>query len=372
MNDVMGVINLSEPEENIKDLTLGRALGAIHIFGRYRIVDFVLSNMVNSGLTNVSIFTYGKAHSIMLHVGSGKHWGLDRKRDGLYIFYPEISSEDNIRRLGDLQNFRSHLDYLKYSTQKYILLSRSFMLCNIDYKDFVNFHKQSGADISIAYKTIDKSYDRFMNCDTLTLDDHERVVGIGKNLGKDERYNVSMEMYIMKRERLIKIIEYAIQRGDARFLKEAIFQRIPELKVNGYRFKGYLTCIQTLNNYFESNMELLNTQLCEELFNKNGPIYTKVMDAPSTYYSEDSYVSNSLVANGCILEGKVENSILHRDVHVKKGAVVRNSILLPNVTVSESTNLNYVILDKYVTITPRKMLFGDQSNPFVIKKNMVL
>jgi glucose-1-phosphate adenylyltransferase len=328
--------------------------------------------MVNSGLTNVSIFTYGKSHSIMYHVGSGKHWGLDRKRDGLYIFFPEINSEDNIRRLGDLENFRNHLDYLQNSTQNYILLSRSYMLCNMDYKDLFKFHKNSGADISIVYKEIEKSYDRFMNCDTLTMDNQDRIIGIGQNLGKQEQYNVSMEMYIMKRELLVKIIESAIQRGDSRFLKEAIFQRMPDLKVNGYRFNGYVSCIQTINNYFETNMELLNTQLCAELFNKFGPIYTKVMDAPSTYYSEDSYASNSLVANGCIIEGKVENSILHRDVRIKKGAVVRNSILLPHVTVSESTNLNYVILDKNVTITPRKMLFGDQCNPFVIKKNMVL
>ncbi|SCZ78859.1 glucose-1-phosphate adenylyltransferase subunit GlgD [Acidaminobacter hydrogenoformans] len=372
MNDVMGIINLSESEEQIKDLTLGRSLGALHILGRYRIIDFQLSNMVNSGLSNVAIFTYGKSHSIMLHVGSGKPWGLDRKRDGLYIFYPEINTEDNIRRQGDLDNFRNHLDYLQSSTQKYVILSRSYMLANIDYKDVVQHHRASGSDVTIVYKNIEKSYDRFPNCDTLTLNDQNRVIGIGKNLGKQENYNVSMEMYVMKRDRLIKIIESAIQRGDARFLKEAIFQRLPELKVGAYRFNGYLSCIQTINNYFETNMELLNTQLCEELFGKNGPIYTKVMDAPSTYYSEDSYVSNSLVANGCIIEGKVENSIIHRDVRIKKGAVVRNSILLPYVTVSEATNLNYVILDKHVTITPRKMLFGDQCNPFVIKKNMVL
>lgn len=372
MNDVLGIINLSETEERIKDLTLNRALAAVPILGRYRVIDFTLSNMVNSGLKNVAIFTYGKARSLIQHLGSGKHWGLDRKKDGLFVFYPEVSSDDNFRRVGDIDNFKNHLDYLKASTQTYVIMSRSYMICNIDFVDMVRSHKKSGADITIAYKKMDNSVERFLECDTLTLDEDGNVVNIGQNLGKERFYNVSMEMYVIKREVLIRLIEDAVQRGDARYLKEAIFNRIGSFDMKGYRFHGYLSCVNSIQNYFETNMDLLNVNTSKDLFSTNGSIYTKVMDAHSVQYSDESYVVNSLVANGTIIEGTVENSVICRDVHIKKGAIVRNSVVLPNVTISETTNLNYVILDKNVVITEKKMLFGDVGNLFVIKKNMIL
>lgn len=372
MNDVMGIINLSESEENVKDLTLGRNLASIHILGRYRVIDFALSNMVNAGLTNVAIFNHGKGHSLMMHLGSGKHWGLDRKKDGLFVFYPDQNPDDNNRRLGDLEYFKNHIDYLKNSTQQYVILSRSYMICNMDFKKMVKAHKATGADITIAYKKMENSVGRFMGCDTLELDTDENIIGIGKNLGKDKYYNISLEMYVLKRELLIKIIEESIQKGDARFLKEGIMNRLSSFDVKGWRFGGYLGCINNTPNYFQTNMDLLNEDAWHELFNKNGKIFTKVMDAPSTYYSEDSFISNSMIANGCIIEGTVENSIICRDVHIKKGAIVRNSIVFPNVIINETTNLSYVILDKNVVINSNKMLFGDKQNPFVIKKNMVL
>lgn len=372
MNDVLGIVNLSESEERIKDLTLNRNIAAIPILGRYRVIDFALSNMVNAGLTNVAIFSYGKARSLIQHLGSGKHWGLDRKKDGLFVFYPEVAQDDNVRRLGDIHNFKNHLDYLRASTQPYVIMSRSYMICNIDYVDLVRQHKKSGADITIAYKKMDNSMARFFECDTLTLDEEGNVVSIGQNLGKERHYNVSMEMYVIKRDLLIRIIEDAVQRGDARYLKEAIYNRVGSLEMKSYRFHGYLSCVNSVQNYFETNMDLLNVRVSKDLFSTNGRIYTKVMDAHSTQYTDDSYVVNSLVANGTIIEGTVENSVICRDVHIKKGAIVRNSVVLPNVTINETTNLNYVILDKHVVITEKKMLFGDVGNLFVIKKNMIL
>lgn len=372
MNDVMGIINLSDSEENIRDLTLNRSLASLHILGRYRVIDFALSNMVNANISNVSIFAHGKGHSLMMHLGSGKHWGLDRKRDGLFVFYPDLNPDDNIRRHGDLEQFKHHIDYLKNSTQSYVVLMRSYMVCNVDINKMVKAHKQSGADVTIAYKRMENSVGRFMGCDTIEIDDDENIKGFGKNLGKERFYNISMEIYVLKRELLIKLIEDAVQRGDARYLKECLFNRFSDLEVKGWRHGGYLSAINSTSNYFQTNMDLLCEDKWHELFNENGKIYTKVMDAPSTYYSEDSFISNALIANGCIIEGTVENSIICRDVHIKKGAIVRNSIVFPNVIINETTNLSYVILDKNVVINSNKMLFGDRQNPFVIKKNMVL
>ncbi len=372
MNNVMGIVNLSESDENIKDLTLTRSIGSLMILGRYRVIDFILSNMTNSGLTNVGVFTHGNSRSLTNHVASGKHWGLDRKRDGLLIFHSEYRMDDNIRRIGDLENFRINLDFIRNSSQEYVLLSRSYMICNIDFRPMMDYHRKTGADITIAYKNMENNVGRFVDCDSLTLDENNNIVSIGQNLGKKKYYDISMEMYIMKRDLLIKIIEESIHRGDARFLKEAIFNRLEGLKVKAYQFEGYLGCINSLQNYYQTNMDMLSVTNSQELFYKNGRIFTKVHDSPSTKYTDSSYVSNSLIANGCIIEGTVENCIICRDVHVKKGAIIRNSIVFPNGVISETTNLNYTILDKNVVITERKMLFGDSSSPFVIKKNTTL
>lgn len=372
MNDVMSVINLSDPEEHIKELTGSRALASLPILGRYRVIDFMLSNLTNSGVKNVSIYTYGKTRSLTQHLGSGKHWGLDRKRDGLYLFHPDRVFEDNMPRKGDLENFINHIDYLKYSSQKYVILSRSYMICNIDFRPIVEEHKKSGADLTVVYKSLENHVGRFMGCDTLKLDENQNVLNMGKSMGKERYYNISLEMYVMERTKLVELIEKSIQVGDANFLKEAIFNRMEGMKVKGYPFKGYLSCVNSVDNYYNTHQDLLSVTNAKDLFNENGNIYTKVMDAPSTKYSETSCVNNSLIANGCIIEGTVENSILFRDVHIKRGAIIRNSIILPNVEVGDATSLNYSIIDKNVKITERKMLFGDASSLFVIKKNSVL
>lgn len=372
MNDVMSIINLSDPEDRIKEMTMTRTTASLPILGRYRVIDFMLSNITNSGIKNVSIYTYGKTRSLTQHLGSGKHWGLDRKRDGLYLFHPDRVFENNMPIRGDLENFINHLDYLKYSSQKYVVMSRSYMICNIDLRPVVEAHKKNGADMTVVYKSLENNVGRFMGCDTLKVDNNQNVISMGKSMGKERYYNISLEMYVMEREKLIEIIEKSVQHGDANFLKEAIINRMGELKVKGYPFKGYLSCVNSIENYYNTNKDLLSIANANDLFGRNGKIYTKVMDAPSTKYTDKSCVMNSLIANGCIIEGTVENSVIFRGVHVKKGAIIRNSVVLPNVEIGETTSLNYAIVDKNVKITDKKMLFGAESSLFVIKKNSVL
>lgn len=372
MKDIMGIINLSEQEENIKEITGHRPIAAIPIAGRYRVIDFTLSNMVNGGITNVGIFTQGKARAIMDHVGTGGYWDLDRKRGGLSILNPVINTQDVVQRRGDIESFKNHLDFLYMSREKYVLISRSYMLSNVDFEPAFEFHKKSGADITILYKHMENSVRRFINCDTVNLDENNNVLGIGKNLGKRKYYDISMEMYMMKKELLIDIIEEGVHRGDGDYLKQCLFNRIQELNVNAYLYEGYLSCINSIDNYYLTNMELLNPEKSRELFNKNGIIYTKIKDEPSTLYSDTAHVTNSLISNGCIIEGTVENCVVGRGVKIKKGAIVRNSIIMQNADIDETANLNYAILDKNVVISKKKMLFGHEGNPFVIRKNATI
>lgn len=261
------------------------------------------------------------------------------------------------------------LNYIKKSKQPYVFLSRSYMICNIDYSNLLNYHKTSSADITIMYKRMNNHVRRFVDCDTINIDENDDILSIGKNLGKKKYYNVSMEMYLMKRELLIDLIEESIHLGDVDYLKQCIFKQLGKLKVKGFAFEGYLACINSIQNYYKTNMDMLLPEVQEELFDGHGLIYTKIKDEPSTFYADDSYTANALVSSGCIIEGIVENSILSRGVHVKKGAIVRNSVVMQNSVISETANINYMILDKNVFIGKKRVFNGDADHPFVISKN---
>lgn len=370
MKHLMGIINLSENEEQIRGLTYNRPIGSIPFAGRYRIIDFILSNMVNAKINNIAIFTQGKSRSLMGHIGTGKDWDLDRNVDGLFIFNPEIDINDIQTHKGDIENFKNHLDYIKYSRQKYILLTRSYMVCNIDLCKAYQYHQESNADITIIYKKIKGNHVGFKNCNTLNIDDNNRVLSIGRNTQKEGYSNISMEMYIMKKELLLELIQNTIQSGEVEHIKQAIIKNIKTLNVNAYEFKGHLSCIHSTEEYYHASMDLLDSNIAHELFHQNGLIYTKSKNEPSTKYTRTAEVNNSLIANGCIIEGRVENSIIGRGVHIAKNAFIKDSIIMNKGGVEEGALLNNVILDKFVYVTKNSVLSGDCSNPLVIRKGL--
>ncbi|WBW97147.1 glucose-1-phosphate adenylyltransferase subunit GlgD [Oceanirhabdus sp. W0125-5] len=372
MQDIMGIINLSEQEDQIRELTYNRPIATIPIGGKYRVIDFTLSNMVNSGMINVAVFTQGKCRSLMEHLRVGKEWDLDRKKDGLFIMNPVINPSDTLISKGDIKNFKDHIEYIERSRQKYVLLSKSYMICNVNYEEAFKYHKESNADITILYKNVDDSDDSFLRCDTLNLDNDRNVISIGRNVGNNDSKNISMEMYIMKKSLLIEIIQSSITIGENLNLKDAVFDKINRLNVNAYPFEGYLSCVNSMENYYKTNMELLDINVSHEVFNKNGGIYTKIKDEAPTKYAENSHVKNSVIANGCIIEGTVENSIISRGVRIRKGAVVKDSVIMAKGTVEEDTVLKHAILDKYVHISRHKVLCGDSKKPIILGKNFKL
>jgi glucose-1-phosphate adenylyltransferase len=369
MNKILGIINLSASTEKLKSLTEIRTVGSIPIAGRYRVIDFILSNMVNSGISNIAICTQGKSRSLYDHVGSGKYWDLDRKKEGLSYFHPETFNFERQFRTGDLETFKDMIGFVKSAKQPYVLITKSYMLAQIDYKKMLKNHEESDADITILYKRMNDYVRRFVDCDTLNIDEDNKVISVGKNLGKKKYYNVSMEMYMMKKEKFVEIIEEAIQRGDVDSLKAALLKQVNRSKVKAYSHEGYLACINSVQNFYRSNMDFLNPEIQSEMFSEDGLVYTKIKDEPSTFYGEDSYTNNSLISSGCIIEGVVENSVLSRGVHVKKGAIVRNSVVMQNSIIEETANINYMILDKNVQVSEKRVFNGDQDHPFVITKN---
>jgi glucose-1-phosphate adenylyltransferase len=279
-----------------------------------------------------------------------------------------------VRRYGDLENFKDNLGFIAHSKQEYVLISRSYMLMNIDFAPAVDHHKESGADITILCKHITngQNLSQYIGLDVLDVDKDNNVNGIGINFGSKEDYCLSLESYIMKRDLLVEIITDAYQKGNVDFLKQAVFSYLDKITVNAFPYSGPLMCINTINNYYKSSMDLLDRRIFSQLFDGEGRIFTKIKDEPSAFYAPTSCVRNSIVANGCIIEGTVENSVIFRGVHVKKGAIVRNSIIMQDSVIGETAHLNYVIADKNVKIGNKKILMGDGGVPFVIKKNQII
>jgi len=337
MKDCLGIINLDENEEKILELTAHRLLGALPIAGRYRVIDFVLSNMTNSGIENIGIFTKNKSRSLVDHLTNGRPWDLNRKKDGLRVF----NFGDFNPQYDDVHNFLDNIDFFEKSKREYVLLSPSYMVCNIDYNDLMKYHKESGNDVTVVYKNIKQhSEDKFVDCQVLNLNENSRVIGVGENIGLKSTTNISMEMYIMKTDLFIDIVYKSIKSGMHRKVKDYINANIDSLNVGAFEFTGYLACINSIKAYFDANSDFLNEKVNKELFYSKSPIYTKPKDECATQYTECSNVVNSIIANGSYIEGTVKNCVIGRKVYIGKDTVLENCVIL---TISKDRIILYKI-----------------------------
>lgn len=369
MNKVIGVVFADSHYAKLDELTSIRPLAALPVYGRYRIVDFVLSNMVNSGMINVAVVTQNNYHSLMGHLGSGKQWNLARKRYGLTLFPPfsNLSSTGSDSRIDILYGV---LDFLKRSTQDYVLLAESNIIINETFNAFFNNHISKNADISIAYQTINEESEAVESY--IYVDSNENVTGIdtGENIGNsNKRY---LGYILVNKQVLINIIEQSKVRGKKGYLTNLIVRNIGKLKIIGYPFACYAKKVATLKDYYNANMDVLNKNVRDEIFNSKHPIYTKDKDSTPTKYLESANVKNSFVADGCIINGTIENSIIFRNVIVRKNTTIKNSIIMQQSDIGEDIRLENVILDKKVIVRDNKELVGTDSFPIVVGKGRLI
>ncbi|RXZ78799.1 glucose-1-phosphate adenylyltransferase subunit GlgD [Paenibacillaceae bacterium] len=366
---MMGVINLIHEPDELEALTAGRCVATVPFGGRYRLIDFTLSSMVNSGISKVAVFAHTKYRSLMDHLGSGRHWDLHHRQSGLFVLPPVADDMSDLRK-GDLYHFFQHRDYFKRSQAEYVVVTRSHMLCNIDFTQVLAEHLEKNADITVVCK---QQNDHLSGkARKVKLGEAGRVVDMQDHYGRLQSDIVSMEMYVMKKELLLDLVESSLAQGKDHLVRDAIMSKIDELNIHAYLYEGYLGIINTITSYYRNSMELLKPDVWKGLFFEPGPIYTKVKDEPPATYLEGAKTSNSLVANGCIIEGTVINSILFRGVHIRKGAVVRNSIIMQNGIIGEGSAIDHVIFDKEVQIETGRDIRGAADAPFIAIKRKVI
>ncbi len=369
MKNCIGIINLDENESRMGELVVNRSLASVPIAARYRIVDFVLSNMTNSGVGCIGIFTKNKSRSLIDHITNGTPWDLNRKKDGLKVF--NFGNSDPA--FDDVHNFAENMQFLKRSRREYVLLAPSYMVCNIDYNEVMKFHKESGKDVTMVYKKVTNADEAFGGCGVLNIDDLDnRIISVGENIGQKSKANINMEMYIMKTSLFVNIVSECISSGMYRKVKDYIHNNLSTLSVGAYEFKGHLDCINSIKALYDSNIGFLNRKVNKEIFTEDRPIYTKTKDEAPTHYSEKSNVVNSIIANGCRIEGNVENCIIGRRVYIGKNAKLKDCIIMQNCHIEDDAVLDNVIADKGSEIREGETLIGSAMYPLVIKKKKMI
>lgn len=372
-NDMMGLIFAENPDASMGELTNIRSLSAIPFGGRYRIIDFILSNMVNSSIINVGLVTPQNFRSLSDHLGTGKDWDIDRKGNGLF-FLPSGDLGDSGDIRGGIDLIYGHLHYLAKSRQSYVLVTDCVSLCNIDFGAVLKQHLENESDITMIYTEEAFEYRNLSNSIFIETDENNRVTDIHVHPMQPKSNKSYMHMFLIKKDLLIDLVADAAAHNKHHLSRDIFLPSINRLKIDAYKHSGYCRQIDNIKSFFNANLDLLKKSVRDELFGLTNdmPIYTKVKDTVPTKYSTTAEVSNSFIADGCVIEGTVKNSILFRGVHVGKGATVENCILMQTSQVMDNCLLENVVFDKEVVLRSGKKLVGQDTYPMVIGKKTVI
>lgn len=365
--NTLGIVFSNMHDETLGELTERRTTGSIPFGGRYRLIDFTLSNMVNSGISEVGIITKSNYQSLMDHLGSGRDWDLARKRGGLCILPPFGHSATGMYR-GRLEAIVGIMSYIKHSNAQYVVMSDSDTVANIDFSDLLDQHMKTGADITLVYKRERLNNDYPKDTTVFSLDENNMVSDVLVNPFVDGEQNIYINIAVMSKELLERLANEGMSRNNTSFVNFVLQGKSSSLKIMGYHFDKYSSEITSMKAYFKTSMELLNEDVRMQLFPKDRPVYTKVRDEVPVKYGLSSKVKNSLIADGCIIDGTVENSIIFRGVKIEKGAVVKNSIIMQSGIIGENSKLDYVVTDKDVIVNHERHLSGSQMYPVFISK----
>ena len=373
MKNTLGIIIGFDSNNDLRELSEHRPVASVPFGGRYRVIDFMMSNLVNSGCYQVAVLMRDKYQSLLDHLGSGKDWDLSRKRGGMFLLPPNAFAPKSSPLV--TENYRTSLealgsisDMLNKNKSEHVLICSADIVANIPLDEVMKEHKKSEADVTIVCTKNPEggAFDMFLD-----LSPRHEVEDIrnGDNMGGKCKYK-SMGIYIMKRKYLQSLLsdcETHIQRSVERDAMQHVFKRGD--KVHGYVFDKYSAKIENVKGYFSASMDMLDKDIRDQVFLKNRPILTKIYDEAPTYYGEDAEVSDSLIADGSRIEGTVENSIIFRGCTIAKDAIVKDSIVLPNSSIGEGVELSYVVTDKGVTVRENRKMVGGATYPVAIAKN---
>lgn len=355
-------------DDSVSVLTKKRTLGSLPFGGRYRLIDFMLSNLVHASVPEVAVVARRHYSSLADHLGTGKDWDLSRKNGGLKLLTPFMNESGchYQNRFEALSDFNTYLGRL---LPEYAILADTNLICTVDLREMLRQHIESGADLTAVCS---EGYPRQGDTEVTVGEDGMICDALCHTGAKSVNALLLRKIFIMKKSVLLELVDQGTTYGWTDLGRDYIAKKFPCKHFHVYRHQGYLAEIRTLQDYYRASMDLLDADIRRELFHSETHILTKIKDTVPTIYGENGCVANSLIADGCRVEGTVENSVLFRDVRIGKGAVVRNSIVMQGCVLEADCSLSNVILDKDVRVTEGHSLNGGAHHPFVVEKNAVV
>lgn len=371
MYKAFGIVNSSSKNIRVEGLEDYRPIGAFSFLGRYRVIDFPISNLSNSDIDRIQIYVQEKPRTLVSHIGTGRHYNINSKSGRLQILFSDTAKRNDIYNT-DIAAYYENLECIEAMHHEYVVITPDYMVYSADFSTLIAQHIDSGADITLLYHSVDNAKEAYLNCNILNLNKQRGVLSIEPNHGNAKNRNIFMDTYIMKKDLLVDLIKKARATSSAFTLTDIINELHNDLDVRGISHRGLFASITDFQSYYDANMDLINIKTAQTLFDSEWPIYTRTNDSCPTHYYGTAEIRNSVVSNGCQVEGTIENSILGRGCIIHKGAVIKNSVVLAGAEIGEGVHVENQVVDKLAKILHVKEVVSDPALPGYIKRGDII
>lgn len=370
MYKAFGIVNPCGKNIWVDGLQKHRPIGSFSFLGRYRVVDFPISNLSNSGIDRIQVYVGNKPRSIVEHIGTGRHYSINSKSGKVQILFSDDNVQNSLYNT-DISAYLANLDYIERMHHDYVVITPSYMVYEQDFNALLNTHIESGADVTLLYHSVDNAKDHFLNCNILNLNKQKGVLSIETNHGNAKNRQIFMDTYIMKKDLLIELIHKAKKTSSMFTLADIVSEEAEaeNLDIRGVAHRGFFASITDFKSFYDANMSLIDYKTAQTLFADNWPIYTRTNDSCPTRYFETADVKSSVVSNGCRIEGTVENSVIGRGCIIKKGAVVKNSVILAGTVIGENIKVENQVVDKGVKILKVPEVISPADQPGYVERH---
>ena len=366
-----GIVSSADNSIHVEGLHDYRPIGAFSFLGRFRVIDFPISNMSNSDINRIQVYVRSRPRSIAEHVGSGRHYNINSKRGKIQLLFSQNSSSRSIYN-NDISAYMENLDIIQRMHQDYVIIAPSYMVYKQDYRQLLDTHIQSGAEVTLLYHKVDNARDYYQNCRIVTVNRQKGITSLDRNLGTAKEKNIFMDTYCMSKEVFVNLVKTAHELSSVYSFADIVGYKCKDMDIRGYQHKGYFASLLSLSDYYRASLDLLDYEMASGLFSNSWPIYTRTTDSCPTQYFESAKVENSFISNGCQIEGTVQDSIVGRGVTIKKGVVIKNSIIMAHCVIEEGVHIENAVVDKWAHIIHAKDIKGTVEQPQYIKRRDTL
>ena len=369
MAKAFGIVT-SSPEHKVDGMQDYRPIGAFSFLGRFRVIDFPISNFSNSGINSIQVYITKAPRSLIAHIGTGRHYNINSKRGKIQIIVPSETLVNPIYNT-NINAFFSNIDYIRRQSQEYVVIAPSCMVFTQNYDELLQQHVDSGADITLLYHKVFDAKSGYSTCNALTIDG-DRVTAITPNLGDEDTKDMFMESFVMKKSLLLDLMEAARETSSVYTLANIVSLKCKELDIRAAEHHGFFAPITSLETYYKANQDLIDIDESATLFNSDWPIYTRTSDSCPTQFYDTAEVKNSLVSNGCEIHGTVEDSVVGRGVMIGKGAVIKGCIVNSSTVIGDNVVLQNQIVDKYAQVIHENKILAEPGQPGYIRRSDIL